>query len=79
MRAPGRAEASFSQGERWNRLISKYIVVMPPKGRMRGAGAQSANGASCAVIHAMNAKLGDAAKTSQPACPALVLALIAAG
>ncbi len=30
------AEASFSQGGRWNKLISRYIAVMPSTGRILG-------------------------------------------
>jgi hypothetical protein len=81
--AHGRPEVSFSQGDRWKRLISMYIAVMPPIGRMLEAAEQSAIGwASFAAIQAMTAKVGEAARASQPAapraCQALVLPLSAA-
>src|ERR1700693_5991833 len=79
----GRPEASFSQGDRWKRLISTYIAVMPSIGRMLEPEEQSAiGGASSAAIHAMSAKVGEAAMASQPAapraCQALALPLFAA-
>jgi hypothetical protein len=66
----GWPEASFNQGDRWNRLISTYIAVMPSVGRMRDPEEQNAiGGASFAAIHAMSAKVGEAARPSQPADP----------
>jgi hypothetical protein len=66
----GRPEANFSQGERWKRLISRYIAVMPSIGRILEPDEQSGIGsASFAAIHAMNPKVGDAARASQPAAP----------
>jgi hypothetical protein len=76
LRAYDWLEASFSQGDRWNRLISKYITVMPSSGRKLEE--QNVIGdASFAAIHAMSAKVGEAAKASQPVVPraCLVLAL----
>jgi hypothetical protein len=64
------AEANFSQGDRWKRLISTYIVVMPSIGRMLEPREQSAiEGAWFAAINAMSAKVGEAARPSQPAAP----------
>jgi len=79
----GWPEASFSQGDTWKRLISKYIQAMPSSGSMSEAEEQVAiRGASVAVIHAISAKVGDAARVSQSAAPrasqALVLPLFAA-
>ena len=69
--AHGRPEASFSQGDRWKRLISsRYIAVMPSIGRMLEPEEQNAiGGASFVAIHAMSAKVGEAARASQPAAP----------
>jgi hypothetical protein len=68
VRAHGRPEASFSQGDRWKRLISTYIVVIPSIGRMLEPNEQNAIGrASFAAIHAMSAKVGEAVRASQPA------------
>jgi hypothetical protein len=70
VRYRGRPEASFSHGDRWKRLISRYIVVMPSIGSMLDPEEQRATGrASFAGIHAMSAKLGEAARPSQPAAP----------
>jgi hypothetical protein len=61
------AEASFSQGDRWKRLISRYIAAMPP---MLEPGVHNAIGdALLAAMQAMTAKVGDAARDSQPAAP----------
>jgi hypothetical protein len=78
-----RPEASFSQGARWKRLISKYITVMPSIGRMRESEVQSVMGdVSFAAIHAMSANVGEAARASQPVaprvCQVLELSLFAA-
>jgi hypothetical protein len=83
MRARGWPETSFNQGDRWKKLISTYIAVMPPIGRMLELEEQSAiGGASFAAIHAMSAKVGEAASASQPAapraCQAFALPLFAA-
>src|SRR5271165_5521027 len=65
-----RPEANFSQGDRWNRLISRYIAVMGSVPGMLEPEEQSAiGGASFAAIHAMSAKVGEAARPSQPAAP----------
>jgi hypothetical protein len=66
----GPPEASFSQGDTWKRLISRYIQAMPSTGSMSEAEEQIAiRGASVAVIHAISAKVGEAAMPSQPAAP----------
>lgn len=64
----GRPEASFSQGDAWKRLISRYIQAMPPIGSMLCAEEQIvACGAAFAESHAISAKVGEAARPSQPA------------
>src|SRR5215212_2322361 len=83
VRAHGRPEARFSQGDRWKKLISRYIAVMPLSGRMLEPEEQSAIAcASFAATHAMSAKVGEAARVSELAMPhacwALALALFAA-
>jgi hypothetical protein len=63
-------EASFSQGDTWKTLIRTYIAVMPSIGGMLEPEEQSAiGGASFAATHAMNARVGEAARASQPAAP----------
>ena len=55
---------------RWKRLISTYIVVMPWIEKMLEPEEQSAIvGAAFAAIHAISAKVGEAARASQPAAP----------
>jgi hypothetical protein len=61
-------EASFSQGDRWKRLISTYIAVMPSIGSMLWEQI-AIGGAWFAAIQAMSAKVGEAARLSQPAAP----------
>jgi hypothetical protein len=61
-----RAEASFSQGDRWKKLISRYIQAIPPIGRMPGPDAQIIACMSFAEIQAIDAKVGEAARASQP-------------
>jgi hypothetical protein len=80
--AHGGLEASFSQDVRWKRLISTYIAVMPWIERMVEPEEQSVIvGAAFAAIHAISAKVGEAARASQPAapraCQGLVLPLFA--
>jgi hypothetical protein len=65
----GRRETSFSHGDRWKRLMSTYIVVMPSTGRRLEAEEHiGIAGAPLAVSQAMSAKVGEAARASQ--CPA---------
>ena len=60
--------ASRSQGGKWNRLISRYIAVMPSIGRTPAPCAQSpVIGMSVAVTSPISAKVGAAASASQPA------------
>lgn len=61
------ADASFSQDDRWKRLISKYMKAMLPIGRTPGPGAQITACMSCAEFQAIDAKVGEAARASQPA------------
>ena len=61
------AEASFSQGGKWKKLISRYIQAMPPIGRMPGPDAQIIACMSFAEIQAIKAKVGEAERASQPA------------
>src|SRR5258708_559420 len=64
----GRPGASFSQCDTWKRLINRYIQAMPSIGGMPEAEAQSAvREASVAAIHAIRAKVGDAARPIQRA------------
>ena len=63
------AAASLSQGGRWNRLISRYIAVMPSIGRSPAPGAQSAIAGEFPVAIAMSAKVGAAASASQSTAP----------
>jgi hypothetical protein len=79
----GRRETSFSHGDRWKRLMSTYIVVMPSTGRRLEAEEHiGIAGAPLAVSQAMSAKVGEAARASQPAvpraCQALAVAVFAA-
>jgi len=60
-----RAEASFSQGDKWKKLISKYIQAMPPMGRMPGPDEHIMACMSFAENQAINAKVGEAARPSQ--------------
>ncbi len=60
-----REEASFSQGVRWKKLISKYIQAMPPMDKMPGSGEHVIACMSFAEIQAINAKVGEAARPSQ--------------
>ena len=61
-----RWDASFSHGDRWKRLISRYIQAMASIGSMLEPEKQRAiGGASAAAIHAMSAKVGEAASPSQ--------------
>jgi hypothetical protein len=66
VRCREKAEASFSQGDRWKRLISRYIQAMPPMGRMPGPDAQIMACTSFAEINAINANVGEAASPNQP-------------
>ena len=65
MRCRERAGTSFSQGDRWKKLISRYIQAMPPIGRMPGPDAHSTLCMSFAENQAINAKVGEAARPSQ--------------
>jgi len=66
----GRPDASFSQADTWKKLISRYIQAMPSIGSRPEAGEQMVIwGASLAAIHAISAKVGEAAMPSQPAAP----------
>jgi hypothetical protein len=62
-----RPENSFSHGERWKRLISKYIQTMLPMGSKPSADEQIIASTSFAEIQAINAKVGEAARPIQPA------------
>ncbi|MGV1956865.1 hypothetical protein ACQZ5G_17580 [Agrobacterium sp. 22-214-1] len=50
-------------------LISRYMKAMPLIGSMRGGDAQILACMSFAEIQAINAKVGEAARTSQPVTP----------
>jgi hypothetical protein len=63
-------ESSFSQGAEWKALINKYIGTIPFSGDASGAAKQSMSGAPpTAVISAMSANVGAAARHSQSAPP----------
>jgi hypothetical protein len=66
-----RDEISFSQGAEWNALISKYIGTIPLSGDASCAAEQSisAGPPPTPVSSAMMAKVGAAARPSQPAAP----------
>src|SRR5262245_13674427 len=67
-----RLEISFSQGDEWKALISRYIGIMPLSGDASCAAAQSI---SCGTLpktpvrSAMIAKVGAAARHTQSAAP----------
>jgi hypothetical protein len=63
---------SFSQGAEWNALISKYIGTIPLSSDASGAAEQSISAGPpprTLVSSAMIAKVGAAARPSQPAAP----------
>ena len=66
-----RPEISFSQGAEWKALISKYIRTIPLNGDASCAAEQSISGGPppTPVSSAMMAKVGAAARLSQPAAP----------
>jgi hypothetical protein len=66
-----RPEISFSQGAEWKALISKYIGTIPANGDASCAAEQSISGGPppTPVSSAMMAKVGAAARPSQPAAP----------
>jgi hypothetical protein len=66
-----RDEISFSQGAEWNALISKYIGSIPLSGDASCAAEQNMSGGPPPkpVSSAMIAKVGAAARLSQPAAP----------
>lgn len=59
-----RVGTSFIQGDRWKKLISRYMKVMPPMGSELGSETQSMLCASFVETQAINAKVGEAARTS---------------
>jgi hypothetical protein len=62
-----RPAESLSQGDKWNRHISRYIVLMSPSGKIPEPAEHITIGeAALALSQAMTAKLGDAAKVSRP-------------
>lgn len=65
MRRRERVATSFSQGDRWKRLISRYMKAMPPKDRRPGSDMHSMLCMSFAETHAINAKMGEAARPRQ--------------
>src|SRR5260370_40734259 len=69
---PRRLDTSFSQGAEWKTLISKYIGTIPLSGDASCAAEQSISvgpPATTPVSSAMIAKVGAAARLSQPAAP----------
>src|SRR5436190_24317219 len=67
-----RLAISFSQGAEWKALISKYIGAIPLSGDASCVAEQSISGAPpprAPVSSAMIAKVGAAARDSQPAAP----------
>jgi hypothetical protein len=65
-------EISFSQGTEWKALISKYIAAIPLSGDAACVAEQRISGAPpprAPVSSAMIAKVGAAARESQPAAP----------
>jgi hypothetical protein len=64
-----RREISFSQGAEWNALMSTYIGTIPPSGDTPCAAEHimSASPPGTQVRSAMTAKVGAAARPSQPA------------
>jgi hypothetical protein len=71
-----RLAISFSQGAEWKALISKYIGTIPPSGDGSGAVEHIIAilpSPRTPVSSAMMAKVGAAARPSQPAAPRAAL------
>ncbi len=65
MRCRQRAGTSLIQGDRWKKLISRYMKVMPPMGSGLGSETHSMLCASFVETQAINAKVGEAVRPSQ--------------
>ena len=70
-----RPEISFSQGDKWNALINRYIIVIPLIGDEPCMAMQSMSGwpLKRPFHKAMIANVGAAARPSQPAAPVAAL------
>jgi hypothetical protein len=68
--APGGLEARFSQRGRWKRLVGRYIAVMPWIDMLEPEEQSATVGATYAAIHAISAKVREAARVIHPAARA---------